>query len=391
MTNCNLNALDPKRFFEIPAMREKNILSASEEHSAEKPANRLAKRLHPARQFLRISEVLDHGNGCKSYILVPNAARGTSECAYFSAGQYLSVLVNIGEMRLTRPYSISSSPAEALAGQYRITVKAVEGGIASRYIIDNWSVGGEVEVSEPCGVFTYEPLRDAPHIVGIAGGSGITPFLSLAKAISDGDEDCSLTLLYGSRTWDGIICRDELDALCAGCDRLRAIYVLSDEQREGCPHGSITAELISEFAPDRPYSVFVCGSQDMYRHIGEELPKLGLERKFIRFECFGELHGTQHEAPESVSMTVTQRGEKRTLRVSTSDTVLRSLEKSGIAAPSRCRSGECGFCHTVLLSGEVYIPPQAEHRRLADERYGRIHSCCSFPVSDIEIELPAAK
>lgn len=59
--------------------------------------------------------------------------------------------------------------------------------------------------------------------------------------------------------------------------------------------------------------------------------------------------------------------------------------------PSRCRSGECGWCHSRLISGKVYIPKALDGRRLADEKYGYIHPCCTFPISDIAIEVPAAK
>lgn len=70
------------------------------------------------------------------------------------------------------------------------------------------------------------------------------------------------------------------------------------------------------------------------------------------------------------------------------DTIMQILEKNGIPVPSRCRSGECGWCHTYLKSGKVYAPKKLEHRRKADLKFGYIHPCCSFPLSDLEIEVP---
>lgn len=69
---------------------------------------------------------------------------------------------------MTKPYSIQSSPRDALDGKYVITVKHAEGGFASEYILQNWREGEEVCVSGPVGDFTYEPLRDAGHVVGLA-------------------------------------------------------------------------------------------------------------------------------------------------------------------------------------------------------------------------------
>ena len=151
--------------------------------------NQIAKALHPGKQYVKVAEIVEQSADTKTFWLEANPAKGTDALAWFSAGQYLSVSLEIGPAKLTRPYSLSSSPREALAGRYGLTIKRVEGGLASNYILDNWTVGTEVTVSEPLGVFTYEPLRDAKVIIGVAGGSGITPFRSLAKAIADGDED----------------------------------------------------------------------------------------------------------------------------------------------------------------------------------------------------------
>lgn len=165
----------------------------------------------------------------------------------------------------------------------------------------------------------------------------------------------------------------------------------------GYEHGFVTAELIKKYTPEGPYSVFLCGPQQMYRFVDKELEKLGLERKYIRHELFGEFHDPKQKAdypsgaPDTVRIAVTVRGETRTVTGSANDSILQTLERSGIAVPSRCRSGECGWCHSRLISGKVYIPKALDGRRLADEKYGYIHPCCTFPLSDIAIEVPAAK
>ena len=81
----------------------------------------------------------------------------------------------------------------------------------------------------------------------------------------------------------------------------------------------------------------------------------------------------------------------RTIKASSSDTVLQSLEKHGIEAPAHCRSGECGWCRAHLAKGEVFCPKHVEHRRAADLDYNYFHPCCSFPMSDLEIEIAPVK
>lgn len=391
--------LDATKFGTLVPMREGVIAKASSAMlPKEYPINATAKALHPTRQHLVVSKVTELEKDCKCYELQPDTELGNSTCAYFPAGRYLSFFLDIDGKKITRAYSIASSPKEALGGCYRVIIKYVPGGLASRYILDNWAVGTKVEASAPEGTFDYNKLRDASTVIGVAGGSGITPFLSFAQAIADGDEDFDMVLLYGSRTADSILCKDELDAIAASTDKVKVVYVLSDEELAGYEHGFVTAELISKYAPDNePYSVFLCGPQAMYKFVDEELKKLGLEKKYIRHELFGEIHdattfdGYPAGAPETVNITVTIRDKVQTVSGSSKDTILQILEQNGVAAPSHCRSGECGYCHSLLTAGKVYVPEFIDKRRAADTQFGYIHPCCTFALSDISIEVPFSK
>ncbi len=391
----NIWKLNPLKFSKLTPNRDAIIDAASNEPVAPPTvhlANRIAQSLHPGTQYLKVSRVVERTPDTKSYYLVPDPEKGTEKLAWFSAGQYLSISLNVEGKTLTRPYSLASSPREALAGEYMLTIKAVEGGIASRYILDNWTVGTQVTASEPLGVFTYEPLRDAKVIIGVAGGSGITPFRSLAKAIADGDEDARLILLYGSRTLADAIFQEEFQALEG--PKFQLVNVLSHETQEGCEQGFITAQLIKKYAPEGNYSIFLCGPKAMYNFVDKEIETLGIRKKFIRHELFGEYFGPAKEAdyPENVaktySLTVRMAGSEQTIAVLSDESLLRSMEAAGIAAPAHCRSGECGWCHSRLISGQVYTPKSVDGRREADLQYGYIHPCCAFPLSDLVIEVP---
>ena len=398
MASPKLWKLNPMDFTKMNPTRQAKIEAAP---AQELPGldsyvpNQIAKALHPGKQFVKVAEVIEQSADTKTFWLEADAAKGTEKLAWFSAGQYLSVSLEIGNVKLTRPYSLSSSPREALAGRYALTIKRVPDGLASNYILDNWTVGTEVTVSEPLGVFTYEPLRDAKTIVGVAGGSGITPFRSLAKAIADGDEDACMILLYGSRTLADAVFQDEFKALEG--DKFKLVNVLSHEEQAGCENGFITAELIKKYAPEGDYSIFLCGPQAMYNFVDKEIETLGLRKKFIRHELFGEYFNPAKEAdyPTDVApefkITVRIAGTEQTITAPADTSILRSLEANGIAAPAHCRSGECGWCHSKLVSGEVYCPKSVDGRREADYIYGYIHPCCSFPLSDLVIEVPPVK
>ena len=135
----NIDTLDPLRFMARMEERQKRIAEApAKEITSDYEINRLACASHPKKQFVRIQEVIERDAECKSFVLTTDQEKGTENLAYFSAGQYLTVFLDIEGMKITRAYSISSSPKEALEGKYVLTVKYVQDGLASRYILDNW-------------------------------------------------------------------------------------------------------------------------------------------------------------------------------------------------------------------------------------------------------------
>lgn len=343
--------------------------------------NKVAKSLHPKEQKLVVSRIEEHGNIAKSYYF-----KSDTELAYFKAGQYLTFKLEIGNSVVTRSYSIASSPASALNGEYQITVKRIADGFVSDYILDNWNVGDEIIAYAPEGNMTYCPLRDAQNIVAIAGGSGITPFLSLARAIDQGDEDCTLTLLYGCRTSDEILFKSELDSLSEKNDKINVVYVLSHSDEDGYEKGFVGADIIKKYAPDGNYSIFVCGPGGLYKFLETELPKLQIERKYIRFEVFSSGKKVDEE-PKEFNITVINRENETVIKASSNETVLCAFERAGIEVPARCHTGECGFCRSKLVSGKVYIPEGEDKRRIADMQFNFIHPCCCYPESDLVIRI----
>ena len=373
--------------------REAHIAQGSEElPNPTYNANILAAKLHPGAQKAVIGKVVER-DGAKTFVL--KAADG-GKLAYFRAGQYISVELDIEGARLCKPYTLSSNPKDALEdGTYEITVKATPNGYGSKFILENWKEGTEVTVSGPQGDFYYTRLRDAAHVVALAGGSGITPFLSMAGAIASGIEDFNLTILYGSRTKDGILLKEELDkAEAASGGKVKVVHVLSDEEAEGFEKGFINAEIIKKYAPEGEYSIFVCGPKAMYRFAEGEVAKLGLKRRLVRFELAGEYGDPTADAAypadkvgKEFKVKVLVRGEEFETVCRSGQSLVDAIEKAGIRVPTDCRSGICGWCHSRLVSGEVYVPEKADGRRLADKKFGWIHPCASYPLSDIEIEV----
>ncbi|MGM9575107.1 MAG: FAD-binding oxidoreductase [Oscillospiraceae bacterium] len=389
-----IGALDMLKFKNMPKVREKAIQASS---AAPLPktltTNEKAKQRHPAKQEVVVADIRPNGADAKTIVLRTEDGR---PLAPYRAGQYVSVSIVIGGTATTRSYSLCGSPAWAKRGEYNITVKRDDAGFVSPYIQDNWQVGQKVTISGPQGHLYYDRIRDAKKVVALAGGSGITPFMGMAYAIRDGLEDFDLTILFGSRTEDGIVYKKELDEVCAACSKVHVVHVLSDEEKEGYEHGFITAELIKKYGGEE-YSVFMCGPQAMYNFLDGEIEKLGLRRKFVRRELFGMIKDPWNQPgyPEEIrgktfALKVVQCGKEYSITASADEPLLTAIERAGIAAPSRCRSGECAWCRSRLLSGNVFVPEKTDGRRRADIEFGYIHPCSSFAMSDIVIEVPAS-
>ena len=360
--------------------------------------NELGRRLHPKMQFAKVSKIEDHGDA-KSFTLIPDVEKGTKELAYFRAGHYVSIALEIDGATVCKPYTLCSGPKSSLGTEnnsYTLTIKHTSNGFASEYILSNWEVGTEVLLSGPLGNFYYTALRDAVHVVAIAGGSGITPFCSMAAAIADGIEDFNLTILYGSRTAKTILLKDELKKIASRSNgKVKIVHFLSDEEVDGFEHGFITAESIKKYAPKGDYSVFMCGPKAMYQFMETEIEKLSLPKRRLRIELSGEFGNPAQDpsypkdaAGKVYNVTVRIRDREEKISCKAEQTLLQAMELAGIHAPSDCRSGECGWCHSLLVSGDVFIPASRDGRRMADEKFGWVHPCSTYPLSDVVLDVP---
>jgi ferredoxin-NADP reductase/phytoene dehydrogenase-like protein len=388
---------DMEAFGRLLPERQERIARATAEPVRDDPMNALARRLHPERIDLVIAEIRDETATTRTFRLKPVPG---AELPVFRAGQYLSVKAQIGESRLTRPYSIASAPheAEGAGGFYEIAIRRKEGGLLTNEIWETWRAGTEIAASGPHGTFYYDPLRDAREIIALAGGSGITPIRSMLREIAAGRLDARIAVLYGTRRPDDIPFDAELRDLAARLpEKIRVAFVCSepDETWRG-PTGFLTAACIRDHAGDpEGKTFFLCGPAEMYRFLDGELASLKVPKRRIRREVFGEeaaiaaCPGFPHAAwGKSFSLTVRMGTAVNTVRAAAEETILAALERAGLAPDSRCRSGKCGLCRSHLVSGEVFIKPEDDGRREADRRFGFIHPCATYPLSDLSIRLP---
>lgn len=360
----------------VPKRREKLAEGAAAPLPVSYKVNETAKILHPGYQKAVLREIVLNTQDTKTYVFE------TERPFYFRAGQYLTVGCKVGQSNVSRPYAISSAPKDALHKKVAVTVKKC--GFFSGYLFDSAKAGDEFILGDPSGEFCYEPVKDSRQVLAIAGGSGITPFYSMAQSLADGTSDYSLTVLYGAKTEQDLIFKKELDALVS--DKIKVVYVLSDEKKAGYEHGFIGAELIKKYVSG-DFTVMMCGPQAMYAFLDKELKSFGLPLRRVKKEA--NCVGVRDVKDATYKLTVHIGFETYIVNAAAGETLLTSMERAGLNAPSKCRAGGCGFCHSRLISGK-YSLAGADKRRLADLKFGYIHPCCTYPDSDMEIVVPKA-
>ena len=359
----------------------------------EDPIGNVAREWHPGKLDLVVTEIREASKTAKTLRF---EKVGGGKLPPFHAGQFMVLDFPMGKSLISRPYSISSAPWQARQdkGFVEITVRRSKGdGFICDHINDNVKVGDTFRGLIGCGQFYYEPLRDAKHVVALAGGVGITPFASMAREVANGTLDMDLTILYGSVSSDDITLKAELDKLEG--EHVHVVHVLSgDEPDWPGERGFLTAELIRKYsAPDTTY--FICGPQVMYRFLHGELAKLDIPRRRIRFEVFGQAKDiTQFPGypmdckDETYQLTVVRGIHEDVIPAKATESLVVALERAGIGIETGCRSGACGFCRTKVLSGSVYICPENDGRRAADKDFGYVHACAAYPTSDVKIKIP---
>jgi ferredoxin-NADP reductase len=347
---------------------------------------RVVSRIHPRRMNLRVVEIIRQTATARTFCL----EREDGPLPPFRAGQYVNVLVNIEGIRTSRPYSICSAP---MAERLELTVRDKPGGFVAPYLFNELKVGNVMETTGPAGHFYYEPLIDGEDLVFLAGGSGITPFMSMIRDTVQRQRPLRIKLLYGSRTPEDAIFRGELEELAASHSKFTFSLVISEppEGYEGLT-GFLDSKVITQLVGDvKGKTFYVCGPRAMHDFCKAALKEMGVPQRKIRRELYGAPDDVSKEPgwPEGLSedmvFEVDVAGKKMIL-AKAGDPLLNALERSGLVVPALCRSGECSSCRIRLLAGKVFMPSQAALRE-ADRKGGYIHGCVSYPLDNLKIRI----
>ena len=321
----------------------------------------------------------------------------------FEPGQNITLKINLGDEEIRRSYSICSSPNE---NELRVAVKQISGGRFSGHANSILQVGDVVNVLPPTGKFnTKLNSTNAKNYLAFAAGSGITPVISIIKTIFDTEPNSFFTLVYGNRSRNSIIFREQLEAIKnKNMDRFILHHILSREQTDApINHGRIDkekCELLSKYLIDIKTMdhIFLCGPEEMIFSTRDWLLGKNIPKERIHFELFtvpgekvsAKQHHTSSHADETSKITIKIDGVSLPFNLPyEGPSILDGAMQLGADLPFACKGGVCATCRAKLTRGEVEMDTNyaLEEDELAA---GFILTCQSHPrTAEVDIDFDA--
>ena len=306
----------------------------------------------------------------------------------YKPGQFLTIHVPINGTVHKRAYSFSSNPYTEK--DLKITIKRVENGLVSNYIHDHLKVGDKLVVDKPAGSFYVEPQPKAnKQYVLFAGGSGITPILSIAKSILSKERHSKVLLVYANQDVESIIFHKEIkDVETQYEDAFHVEHILSKNLIElGNYHtGLLTQEVLKKIFIKHEllfddYMYMICGPFGYMEKVKEVLKYNGITREQIKVEVFKAPEVKLSGKDLLSNVTIKLNNEIHEIKVRGNQSILQKAMSENVPLPYSCRSGMCSSCKGTCTSGEIKM---TEGHLLPEEAVanGEILSCVSYPVSE---------
>ncbi|WP_394787683.1 FAD-binding oxidoreductase [Rhodoferax sp.] len=348
-------------------------------------------------ETLRCVHVRQETHDVKTFVL---AADGPRSFRYLP-GQFITLELEIGGRKINRCYTLSSTPTRP--DLVSITVKRVPGGVVSNWLHDNLRVGMALGAMGPSGEFSCFKTPAQKYLF-LSGGSGVTPLMSMTRALHDLGSDADIVFVHCARTPADVLFPEELTLMARNMPHLR-LAMVCEQHTPGSNYaghlGRLDAARLAHIATDfLQRDVYTCGPAPFMGAVRNLLSGAGFEMQRYREESFSfeslpaeviqdipspednpELFET--EITPSFQIQLEKMGKSFSCRGD--QTILQAAAAAGLRLPSSCSSGACGTCKTKKISGQVEMKHAGGIRQREIDQ-GWILPCCSKPSSDIALE-----
>jgi ferredoxin-NADP reductase len=342
---------------------------------------------------LRCVQIRQETADVKTFVL---AAGGPRSFRYLP-GQFITLELEIEGRKINRCYTLSSTPTRPdLVG---ITVKRVPGGAVSNWLHDHLRVGMALGAMGPSGEFSCFKAP-APRYLFLSGGSGVTPLMSMTRALHDLGSDADIVFVHCARTPADILFAEELTMMARNMPHLR-LAMVCETHTPGSAYaghlGRLDAARLAHIAPDfLQRDVYTCGPAPFMAAVRSLLGASRFDMRRYREESFSfESPAPAEKAEQSTGDSINNADgvifniqldkTGKTFPCHSNQTILQAAINADIRLPSSCSSGICGTCKTKKISGQVLMTAAGGIRQREIDQ-GWILPCCSRPTSDIALD-----
>ncbi|SDP57209.1 Ferredoxin-NADP reductase [Rhodoferax sp. OV413] len=344
-------------------------------------------------ETLRCVHIRQETHDVKTFVLAANGPRNFR----YLPGQFITLELEIGDKKINRCYTLSSTPTRP--DLVSITVKRVPGGVVSNWLHDNVRVGMELGAMGPSGEFSCFKAP-AQRYLFLSGGSGVTPLMSMTRALHDLGSDADIVFVHCARTPADVLFPEELTMMARNMANLR-LAMVCEQHTPGSAYaghlGRLDAARLAHIAPDfLQRDVYTCGPAPFMGAVRGLLSGAGFEMQRYREESFSfeslatqevvESDNTNSSNSDTIpAFNIQLQKMGKAFTCPTDQTILKSAIAAGIRLPSSCSSGACGTCKTKKISGQVEMKHAGGIRQREIDQ-GWFLPCCSKPLSDIVME-----
>lgn len=341
-------------------------------------------------ETLRCIQIRQETHDVKTFVLAADAPRSFR----YLPGQFITLELEINGQKINRCYTLSSTPTRP--DTVSITVKRVPGGAVSNWLHDHLRVGMALGVMGPSGHFTCFPTTARQYLL-MSGGSGITPLMSMARALHDLGSDADVVFVHCARTPADVLFAEELALMARNMPNFR-VAIVCEQHTPGSSYaghlGRMDAARLAHIAPDfMQRAVYTCGPAPFMGAVRTLLERTGFDmarysqESFSFEETVAPAPAAETKAPASGTTvhTITLKKTAQTFTCTEDQTILQAATAAGVRLPSSCSSGACGTCKSMSLSGKVQMQHAGGIRQREIDQ-GWMLPCCSKPLSDVSLD-----
>ncbi|NMP31682.1 MOSC domain-containing protein [Thalassotalea sp. M1531] len=325
--------------------------------------------------------IYDETHDVKTFIFTAK----NGELPDYLAGQHLPFTLTINGKKVNAVYTLSSSPSRNAS--FAITVKRVKDGKVSNFLHDHFTVGNEITAKLPAGNFNARTITKEKVLL-LSAGSGITPMLSLLKALTDTTAKKAITFLHSARSEKDLIAADEVNALARQHGNCQVNYTLTQQASPQWQdyQGHLSTNMLGNIPNLIEHDVMVCGPEAFREQAKQLLFSLGLPESQFHFESFGKRKNIKEVPVKQLSEKVNILFDSwdKPVQGNCKETILEQGEAAGLILPYSCRGGMCGSCKVKLESGQVN-QLASDGLMPSEKEQGYVLACSCIPESDIVI------